>query len=98
MQLNQINILIQILIHFLINKGLFLHDSWTGFIQLNENITSNNLQISLQVIPPKTTSLIQPLDVYFFRPWKVFVRIISDYIVFMNIDISLQQRNNVIKL
>jgi len=78
-------------------KGLLLHDSWKGFSNLNLN-HSNDIELSLQVIPPKTTSIIQPLDVYFFRPWKVFVRIISDYIIFMNIDISLQQNNNVIKL
>ena len=36
--------------------------------------------------------------VFFFRPWKMYVRRISDYILLMNIDLSLKQQNNIIKL
>ena len=42
--------------------------------------------------------MIQSLDVFFFRPSKVYVRHISDYILLVNIDLSLKQQNNIIKL
>ena len=49
-------------------------------------------------MPPKTTSLIQPLDVYFFRMWKDFIRKISDRILLDQLDINLFQRDNILKL
>ena len=74
---------------------MLLHDAWPGFKSLGFR---EGLNVNLKVIPPKTTGMIQPLDVFFFRPWKVYVRHISDYILLMNIDLSLKQRNNIIKL
>ena len=76
-------------------SAMLLHDAWPGFKNLG---IKEGLVIDLKVIPPKTTGMIQPLDVFFFRPWKVFVRYISDHIVLMDINVSLLQRNNIIKL
>ena len=47
-------------------KGLLLYDSWTGFGHKEDIISRrNDIQVSLEIIPPKTTSMIQPLDVFF---------------------------------
>ena len=71
-----------------------LHDAWSGF----NNPGINERLVNLKMIPPKTTGMTQPLDVFFFRLWKVYVRHTSDHILLMDIDVSLQQRNNIIKL
>jgi len=49
-------------------------------------------------IPPGTTAKIQPLDVHGFYLWKNFVRKFSDIIVFMQYEINLHERNNIIKI
>ena len=49
-------------------------------------------------IPKHTTGIIQPLDVYGFRPYKALARKVSDAIVLNNEEFSLQTRDNIIKL
>jgi hypothetical protein len=49
-------------------------------------------------IPPKTTSKIQPLDVYGFRQWKTFVRKITDVVELHGIDIDMKNRLNIITM
>lgn len=42
--------------------------------------------------------MIQPLDVYTFRPWKNFLKHFSDLIILYNYDINLNLRNNILKI
>lgn len=42
--------------------------------------------------------MIQPLHVFFFRPWKNFIKNFSDVVVLYNYEINLHLRNNIIKL
>ena len=57
-----------------------------------------NREIKFFEIPKGTTGKIQPLDVFGFRIWKNFVRHFSDSVIFMNSDVNLHLRNNIIKL
>ena len=52
----------------------------------------------IQQIPPGTTSLVQPLDVLGFRPWKNFVRHMEDFVILHDIPVTLSQRNNALKV
>jgi hypothetical protein len=57
-------------------KSLLLLDSWTGHSDTNNICSEFSQENSCEIlkIPPKTASLIQALDVYFFCQWKIFVR------------------------
>jgi hypothetical protein len=81
-------------------KSLLLLDSWSGHSD-KDNICSffsRDKPCLILTIPPKTTSFIQPLDVYFFRQWKLFARRIKERISLDEIDVNLNDRNNIIKM
>ena len=52
--------------------SLILSGSWSG--HRDEQILledSGGKDVDLKIIPPKTTKYAQPLDVYFFRQYKI---------------------------
>lgn len=77
--------------------SVILLDSWTGFTDPNiyAEIPVNCQRIR---IPKNTTSLIQPLDVYFFRQYKIFVKQITNRIIVNEMNIQITSRNEIIKL
>jgi hypothetical protein len=78
------------------NKCLLLSDCWGA--QGAGEIYSKLVNIKRLEIPKKTTSMIQPLDVYFNRQYKLIARKMYDYVRLHDIDINLAQRNNIIKM
>ena len=77
-------------------KVLLLLDTWSG--QTSEQLYSKMKHFQLEVIPKKTTPLVQPLDITFNRQYKHLVRTIYDHVRLYDIDCNLSQRNNIIKL
>lgn len=66
-----------------VDKSLLILDSWSG--QKDENLIKSQLEVhnfKVEVIPPKSTKFIQPLDVYFFRQYKIIIRRIEEEIRF----------------
>ena len=53
--------------------------------------------MKILTIPPKCTPYAQPLDRFFFRQYKAFVRRIEDFVLLDNIDLNLNYRNEIIK-
>lgn len=80
-------------------KSVLLLDSWTGQTEKKfEAIDKANKVVNVRTIPAGTTGLIQPLDVYTFRPWKNFLRQFSDLVLLYNYDVNLHLRNNILKI
>ncbi|EZA57988.1 hypothetical protein X777_01996 [Ooceraea biroi] len=64
-------------------KALFIADSWSS--NKNDKLWNslvkkyrNEIQLQKMIVPPGTTGMVQPCDVFFFRQWKSFTRHISD--------------------
>lgn len=74
-----------------------LLDSWGGFMEsCNSDRVKNHLRI--EIVPPKVTGRIQPLDKYFNRPWKVFMRRLSDKVRMNNPAYILAVRQNIARM
>ena len=78
------------------NKCLLISDCWGA--QGANDIYDELVNVTRLEIPKKTTSMIQPLDVYFNRQYKVIARKLYDYVRLHDLDINLAQRNNIIKM
>src|SRR5687768_9678441 len=50
------------------------------------------------IIPPKTTSKLQPLDVEVLSHCKDFAKRISNHVMLEQIDINLKERSNIITM
>ncbi len=81
-------------------KCLLLLDSWSGHSdhQMIQELFPTGASCEILKIPPKTTSLIQALDVYFFRQWKIFAKNVYIRVILDSLDVDLKDRNNIIKL
>ncbi|CAF1202220.1 unnamed protein product [Adineta ricciae] len=71
---------------------LLLSDSWPGQTY-GKGIYESIKRLKRLEIPWKTTSTIQPLDVFFNRQWRVIVRRVHKRLLLDEIDIHLAQRN-----
>ena len=82
------------------DRALLLVDSWSSFTDTEfiQSYAPPGLDFQIRLIPPGTTSLIQPLDVYGFRLWKSYLRYISDAVLLENWDCNLHLRDNIIKI
>ena len=78
------------------SKYLLLSDSWST--QEAESLDKNLQTVERLEIPRKTTSLIQPLDVYFNRQWKAIARNAYDRVRLDELSINISERNNIIRL
>ena len=77
-----------------------LLDSWRAHSDVAsiKEVTPRGHKLDVLTIPKLSTSIAQPLDVFGFRPWKSFVRSISDYVMLNELDLVLHHRNSIIKL
>ena len=86
--------------HFIKNveeNSLILIDSWTGYKKSYDDEGIKNA-VTFKIMPPKTTSHVQPLDVFFNRQFKEFIRRISDKIRRSDQNFVLSIRVNLAKI
>lgn len=58
------------------NDAVLMVDSWTAFKDIDyiQAHCPVGLDLRIRNIPPGVTSMVQPLDVHFFKMWKTFQR------------------------
>ncbi|OQV21416.1 hypothetical protein BV898_04625 [Hypsibius exemplaris] len=82
------------------DRTVLVIDSWSTYknTALLDAATPEGRHVQIVTVPPKTTPLCQPLDVFGFRMWKTFVRKIWDWVVRDDIQCELHLRNAALKL
>ncbi|CAF3324932.1 unnamed protein product [Rotaria socialis] len=81
-------------------KCLLLSDSWSAQndMSLYDKANCQNKHITRIQTPQKTTSDLQPLDVYYNRQMKNFIKRIYNRVALDEIPIHMYERNNIIKI
>lgn len=81
-------------------KMLLLVDSWSSFKDHSEiqRHVPKGKKVFIENIPPGATGMIQPLDVYFFNPFKRFVRRITSYVQVNDAPFPVHRRDNLLKM
>jgi len=88
------------LLPYIGKKCLLLSDSWAGQkdIKLYEKKTCHGKDVLRLEIPKRTTSELQPLDCFYNRQVKNFLKKIYNRVALDKLSIHLYERNNIIKL
>ena len=75
------DLLLSVLNPPLSTNSLVLCGSWSGHKDAQVLLEAfGGKDVDLKVIPPKTTKYAQPLDMYFFRQYKIYAKRITDFI------------------
>jgi hypothetical protein len=77
---------------------VYIADSWTGHSDGDMYKEIFGKQCIFLKIPPHCTSLVQPLDVFFFRFWKLIVKRMFNEVILHGSKINLKERNNTIMM
>lgn len=82
------------------NDLLILLDSWSSFRDTNaiDSSLPTGKTLHVRQIPAGATGICQPLDVYFFRPFKALVRRIHSYAFKYYPSFIVYQRDNILKV
>lgn len=78
------------------SDAILILDSWSG--QRDKTVDDISEHLTVEYIPPGTTGMIQPCDVYYFRPYKNFVRTLCNKIRQVDTTFVFSERNNILKL
>ncbi|PIC12891.1 hypothetical protein B9Z55_028128 [Caenorhabditis nigoni] len=79
-------------------RSVLLLDSWCGFnsMKLLRPVTRKKLEVV--TFPLRTTGQLQPLDLFFNRQPKCFLRKLQDEIRLKHSDFTISIRNNLLKI
>jgi len=84
------------------NNTLLILDDWSSWRDVNHQAMQNRMprgkRLTIRNMPKGSTSMIQPLDVYFFRVFKSFVRRIHQHVMAHGeiINFQIAQRDNIL--
>jgi len=80
-------------------RTLIVSDSWGPFRDCTQIAThfKDSKTFDLLTIPPGATALCQPLDLFFNRQFKQFVRLVDDHSRVLGVDQNMGHRDNILK-
>ncbi|VDO69065.1 unnamed protein product [Heligmosomoides polygyrus] len=83
-----------------IQEAYLIVDSWSSFRDIDsiKKAVPEGCQITVRNIPAGATSLLQPLDVFFFGPMKNVMKRVRTCAMVSNVAFNMTQRDNILKI
>ncbi|KAF4524903.1 hypothetical protein B566_EDAN018069 [Ephemera danica] len=80
--------------------SVLIEDAWAGHIDISvaEDALPEDYNVDIRILPKGSTSIAQPLDVFFFRQLKEFLRKVIELALLIGTDVKFFQRNEIIIL
>lgn len=88
----------EVFLQFVDEDSILVLDAWNGYNQMLELPEIAQKKLKIVKLPKKSTSVLQPADVYFNRPFKNFIRKVSNRIRLHNNDFKISIRKNLLAL
>lgn len=79
-------------------NSVLIIDSWKGYKEMTQMPELKTKNLRIEILPPGSTSQLQPADVFFNRTFKHFIRLISNKIRWRFPNFILAVRNNLLTL
>ncbi|KAF4532678.1 hypothetical protein B566_EDAN002913 [Ephemera danica] len=75
--------------------SVLIEDAWAGHIDISvaEDALPEDYNVDIRILPKGSTSIAQPLDVFFFRQLKEFLRKVIELALLIGTDVKFFQRN-----
>lgn len=82
------------------DKSLLLVDALPAYKDRSiiNALKPESAEYDVMIIPEGGTKYVQPLDVLFFRQWKIFAKFIHDHVLNEDIDVNMFSRDEIITL
>lgn len=78
--------------------SLLIIDAWKGYEEMKQLVEIQEKNLKIVVLPAGSSSVLQPADVYFNRPFKDFLRKLCGKIRWRHNDFDLSVRNNFLQI
>lgn len=88
----------EVFLNIVEDDSVLIIDAWNGYNQMMDMQQIKNKKLKIIQLPPGTTSVLQPADVYFNRPFKDFIRKVCTKIRWQHNDFIISQRSNLLSI
>lgn len=88
----------EVFLNFVEKDSVLIIDAWTGYKQMMQMPQIAMKKLKIIQLPPGTTARLQPVDVYFNRPFKSMFRRLCDRVRWEYNDFVLAKRENILKI
>lgn len=90
--------MVDVFLNVVENDSILILDSWPGYNEMVEMPEISDKKLKIIQLPFGSSSVLQPLDVYFNRPFKDLIRRVLTKIRWQQNDYTLEDRENVLKV
>lgn len=88
----------EVFLNFVEDGSVLIIDAWKGYQQMLQMPRIADKKLTIVQLPPGSTSVLQPADVYFNRPFKDLIRKVCNKVRWQHNEFVLGKRENILNV